>query len=315
MTAHQNLEELVLKLNEYYHDLVGNEYENLHPEIFNDEVKRWQRAGKKYLAGREENLRILDLGSGSGFVPARLAGFLKKEDVFICSDISREILDKCRGNMARRSLSCRLEYMKTDGRSITLQSGSVDVITMNSFLHHVHDLPGLYREITRLLRPGGLLLVGHEPNRPFFSHHFLWNNYTFLSRLQRGMRKLWFYKDAVIDGEHENAVHSRVFDCLNQKLLASGVITSPLSGQRISEIIDIQSCTAGGLHRDRPDLTASLKQELPGFKIVELETYHHLYKLSFVNRWTKWYDALLGKLFPESGALFFMAAKKRRRKK
>lgn len=305
-----NLEELVLKLNEYYHDLVGNEYENLHPEIFKDEARRWRLAGEKYLAGRPGDLRILDLGSGSGFVPSRLIGFLKKSDQFICSDISRKILVKCRDNLQRRRHSCLIEYIKTDGRFIPLSSGSIDMITMNSFLHHVHDLAGLYREINRLIKPGGMLLVGHEPNLPFFSHAFLWHNFIFLSQLQNNLNKLSFWRDTGPDKERERSVHARIFSRINQRLLADRVISRPLSGRKISEIIDIQSCTAGGLHRNRPDLVMSIKRGLPAFSILECETYHHLYKLSYINRCSKWYDALLRIIFPASGALFFLAAKK-----
>ncbi len=310
MPKDANLEDLVLKLNEYYHDLVGDEYENLHPEIFKDEVRRWRMAGEKYLAGQREQLRILDLGSGSGFVPSRLIGFLKKKDLFICSDISRKILVKCRDNLQRRRPSCHIEHVKTDGRFIPLSSGSIDMVTMNSFLHHVHDLRGLYREINRLIKPGGMLLVGHEPNLPFFSHPFLWHNFIFISQLQSNLNKLFIGKDSGLDKGRERSVHARIFSRLNQRLLADRVISRPLSGRRISEIIDIQSCTAGGLHRNRPDLVMSIKRGLPEFSILECKTYHHLYKLSYFNRCAKWYDALLGKIFPKSGALFFLTAKK-----
>lgn len=305
-----NLEELVLKLNEYYHDLVGDEYENLHPEIFKDEARRWRMAGEKYLAGRPEELRILDLGSGSGFVPSRLIGLLKKNDQFICSDISWKILVKCRDNLHRRRHSCLIEYIKTDGRSIPLSSSSIDMITMNSFLHHVHDLQGLYREINRLVKPGGMLLVGHEPNLPFFSHVFLWHNFTFLSQLQNNLNKLSFWRDPGPDKWRERSLHARIFSRINQRLLADRVISRPLSGRKISEIIDIHSCTAGGLHRNRPDLVMSIKRGLPEFSILECKTYHHLYKLSYFSRGAKWYDALLRRIFPENGALFFLAAKK-----
>ncbi len=310
MTAYKNTEQLVLKLNEYYHDLVGDEYENLHPEIFKDEGKRWHRAGRIYLTGRRHPLRILDLGSGSGFVPSRLTGFLEPEDTFICSDISRKILEKCRQNMIEHAPSCRMEFVKTDGRTICLQNSSVDIITMNSFLHHVHDLQGLYSEVSRVLKSGGFVIVGHEPNRPFFSHGFLWDNYAVLAFLRNRLHTVFQNKRAGSFEKHEHNIQARIFKSLNRRLIDSGVISKPLSGQKISEIIDIQSCTAGGLHRNRPDLAASLMRGLPGFEIWEKQTYHHLYKLSFINLWTKWYNALLKIFFPGCGAQFFMVLRK-----
>ena len=42
------------------------------------------------------------------------------------------------------------------------------MLTVNSFLHHVYDYRAVLREIDRVLKPGGYLVLAHEPNREFF---------------------------------------------------------------------------------------------------------------------------------------------------
>ena len=63
-----------------------------------------------------------------------------------------------------QSVSCRFEFLKIQGSHIPVPDRSVDVITMNSVLHHILDLREFSRECTRVLRPKGILIASHEPN-------------------------------------------------------------------------------------------------------------------------------------------------------
>ena len=42
---------------------------------------------------------------------------------------------------------------------IPLPDNSIDLVTVTQVLHHVHQYVKLIREITRILRPGGILIV------------------------------------------------------------------------------------------------------------------------------------------------------------
>ncbi len=46
-----------------------------------------------------------------------------------------------------------------DALAIPLQTSSMDVVTCRAVLHHIADLDGLFAELQRILRPGGVLLV------------------------------------------------------------------------------------------------------------------------------------------------------------
>ncbi|MFC1548829.1 class I SAM-dependent methyltransferase [Candidatus Omnitrophota bacterium] len=313
--------EFVLKVNEIYHDIEGSVYENKHPEIFQDELIRWQKVGRAFIANNSEKIHLLDIGSGTGFVPEQIGGFLKRGDLLVCSDISADILNICEKNISDKKFECDLRYIKLDGKEIDLGSNEFDYITLNSVLHHIPDLPIFFKEINRLLKINGRLIIGHEPNRPFYTHNFLWNYYRLISCafsperfIAAILRRLKLFK---IAGKirkrcnQEVELDNRIAEDTNKHLLEEGIIEAPLTTEQICEIVDIHSPTAGGYHKDRGiDISEILKDHLPGFEIEYLETYNHLCKLSSKNKFTKWHDSILKKIYPKSGSTFLVILRK-----
>ena len=307
--------EFVLKVNEIYHDVEGSEYEDRHPEIYKRESARWQKVGRMFIADNPGKVRLLDIGSGAGFVPEQIGGFLKSEDLFVCSDIAAHILDICKNNISGKKFKCRFEYLKLDGNRIDLESDSFDHITLNSVLHHIPDLAALFKEIDRLLKTNGRLIIGHEPNKPFYTHGFLWNNYRFISCLfhpeqftKAILRRLKVSEKSPDrgDGSRDSMVEE-----VNRRLLEEGVIKTPLTPEEMCEVVDIHSPTAGGYHKDRGiDVSEILRDHLPAFEIEYMETYAHLCKLSSENGFTRWYDSVLKKIFPATGSTFLVVLKK-----
>jgi len=287
--------ELVVRLNEIYHDAVSQDYDRIHPEIVVDEVNLWQSIGKRLLHNFPQRICLLDIGSGTGFVPLQISRFLKKTDQVICSDISADLLSVCKKNVLQQKFNCDFRFIKLDGKLINLESDAVNFITMNSVLHHIPDFLVFFREIDRLLKAEGFLIIGHEPNKAFYTHRFLWNNYRFVS--------------AYFD--QEVGIHHKMVESVNERLLKEKIIETPLSAGQIIEIVDIHSPTAGGYHKDRGiDVTQILSRHLRDFKIELFKTYSHLYKISSKNRIIRWYDAVLKYIFPKKGALFLGVFKK-----
>lgn len=159
---------LVLKVNEIYHDIEEAEYEHRHPEIFIFEQERWKRIGEEVLPKFPKT--ILDMGTGTGFVPLQIGSYLSGNDKMICADISEKILSVCRKNIENKSLSPQFSFLKLDGSKIDLPDKSIDIITLNSVLHHLPDLENFFEEANRLLKPGGLLVIVHEPNSSFYKN-------------------------------------------------------------------------------------------------------------------------------------------------
>lgn len=60
------------------------------------------------------------------------------------------------GDLGFPALGPRIDYRITDGRDLPVESASVDFIYSISVLEHVRDVDHAYREMARVLRPGGL---------------------------------------------------------------------------------------------------------------------------------------------------------------
>lgn len=309
--------ELVLRVNEIFHDLEGRDYQDRHPEIFHDEAARWQQIGRRFLSTpRERSLRMLDIGSGTGFVPLQLGPFLNEGDQITCSDLSARMLAVCRTNLAAAGLKCRCDYVKLDGRTIGVDDAACDVVTMNSVLHHIPDLAGFAVEICRVLRPGGLLVIGHEPNKAFYDRPLLrlqsrlWGA-AFTPRQTAGaalraIGVMGLVKRVLRRLSPSAAGQGAMLDQVNARLREERLIQTPLTADQLTEIVDIHSPTAGGFHPGRGIDPVQLPCEhFAGFTIEHLETYNHLGDhTSTRNRLTHWWSNRLSRRLPTAGATF-----------
>lgn len=306
---------LVLRVNEIYHDLENREYDGKHPDILEDEIQRWKRFGSRRLAGNRPAMDVLDLGCGTGFVPLQLKEWLGPEDRLTCADISAAMLEVCKSNLEAAGLPCRMTMAKLDGRGIPAADRSQDLVTVNAVMHHLSRPGDFCREIDRVLRPGGHVMVGHEPNRAHFAHRILAWNYWMLLPLADW--KLFGYEillrlglfeplrrplEAVLP---ELRLHNRLMDAVNERLLAEGEIDSPLPAAGLSALLDANSPTAGGIHRERGFAREDFPALFPGYVLKEIETYKHLNKIHPEARWIKGYEGWLARRYPDHGSSLF----------
>jgi SAM-dependent methyltransferase len=107
---------------------------------------------------------VLDLGCGVGsalpmldaaFTPARLLA--RDLDARLLRRAAREAVSGCR---------CPVDVAVVDAGQLDLRDESVDLALCHQVLHHVGDPRGVARELQRVLRPGGSLLVA-ESCAPF----------------------------------------------------------------------------------------------------------------------------------------------------
>ena len=314
--------ELVLQVNEIYHDVEGLEYDKKHKDILQDEKKRWKNISNKYFANNRDKINILDIGTGTGFVPLQIGDDLKKEDLFVCSDISGSMLAICNEKIDKKNFKCKFEFLKLNGNEIELESKKFDYITLNSVLHHIPEFAVFFKEINRLLKVNGCLIICHEPNKHFFNHKFLWTNYKVFSFVLRpnklilsAIKKTMLYltlRNVALKFKKDIKKPFNMFEEINKQLIKEKIIKTPLTGNQIGAIVDIHSPTAGGYHKDRGiDIKMILEDYLPNFEIKIFETYNHLFKLSSKNIFSKWYSEMLKKKYPNTGATFMVVLKKK----
>jgi ubiquinone/menaquinone biosynthesis C-methylase UbiE len=303
---------VVQRVNELFHDFAAEQYDELHPEIVVQEKDRWDRVAAVFLGRkRTHSIRVVDVGCGAGFVPLSIAGLLREGDLFACSDVSSGILEVAKRKIEERRFDCGFEYVKIDSDlpfKLPFDSGLADVVTVNSVLHHVKDVSVFLQEVDRIVKVGGLLFIGHEPNRYFYEHRFLWWNYLLLASFSRVTGK--FVSSLVHRGQNEWGEVDREFEDsvtrrINETLKEEGLTKSRLSTEDIMKIVDYQYFVA-----ERGFVPESL---LSNYEVSYIETSDHLSFISYYWRavpFIRLYDGLLEKSFPKCGAVFFVVLKK-----
>jgi SAM-dependent methyltransferase len=101
---------------------------------------------------------VLDLGSGPGldcFLAARRVG---PSGRVIGVDMTPEMLERARAGAAKHGLT-QVEFREGRLEALPVADASVDAVTSNCVINLVPDKSVVFREIARVLRPGGRLVI------------------------------------------------------------------------------------------------------------------------------------------------------------
>ena len=104
---------------------------------------------------------VLDLGSGTGVLLPFLIAELGDEGKIVALDFSAEMLIK---GKAKSSLPI-VDFVQADGMAIPLADYSMNLAICNSVFPHFDDKVGALKEIARVLRNNGRLVICHTMSR------------------------------------------------------------------------------------------------------------------------------------------------------
>ncbi|MFC1598160.1 class I SAM-dependent methyltransferase [Patescibacteria group bacterium] len=157
-----------IKHNIKAHDLVYDEYEAKHGEIFNEiEQGRLHNQLKqaigeiKTASTRKE---ALDFGCGSG----NLTKHLLDLGLHVTSaDLSENFLKLIKEKFSSTGQS---ETIKINGQDLSnIEDNRFDFVATYSVLHHVPDYLKIVEEMARVTKPGGIIYLDHEANDAFWN--------------------------------------------------------------------------------------------------------------------------------------------------
>jgi ubiquinone/menaquinone biosynthesis C-methylase UbiE len=155
-------------LSKEYFDTVAGQWDGMQQSFFSQDVRNFACR----LAEIREGKIAADLGAGTGFMTH---GLLQAGLKVLAVDQSLEMLALLKNKYA----ACEnLKCLEGDSDALPIEDCSVDYAFANMFLHHVADPLVAIKEIYRILKPGGIVVITdldkHEFTELQTEQHDVW---------------------------------------------------------------------------------------------------------------------------------------------
>lgn len=182
-----------------YFEQVAGQWDQISAGYFGKQVRE-SAIARAYL---RPEMAVADIGAGTGFVAAGLAPLVKR--VYVV-DGSAAMLEVAKKNLSQFA---NIEYHEAEGSSLPFPDESLDAVFANMYLHHATDPLTAVREMVRVLRPGGRLVITDMD-----THEYAW--------LKEEMADVWqgFDRLQIRAWFEEAGLVNIIVDCTGQSCCA-----------------------------------------------------------------------------------------------
>ncbi|GIV84142.1 MAG: hypothetical protein KatS3mg052_1149 [Candidatus Roseilinea sp.] len=135
-----------------------------------DRVKQFDKAGdalmlaapilKHLTASAVSHAVVLDVATGTGRLPDALLAQRCFRGRIVALDLSKRMLDRAQAKLA--AYGDRVAFLRRDAQRLPFDADAFDVVTCLEALEFMRDQRAAIREMWRVLKPGGLLLVSNR---------------------------------------------------------------------------------------------------------------------------------------------------------
>ena len=134
-----------------FFDQVGSRWDALRESCFGPTFHL-----EAFLALLPRNWKVADLGTGTGYLLPILARFFQ---TVIAVDNSSQMLNLAQKSVQDAGANSKVELREGTLEHLPLADAEVDLSLAILMLHHLPDVPAALREVARVTKPGGRLVV------------------------------------------------------------------------------------------------------------------------------------------------------------
>jgi ubiquinone/menaquinone biosynthesis C-methylase UbiE len=304
-------ETLIVRVNELYHDFQAHAFNDVHQRRHRAERVFWEDEVLPRVARMEGHMGV-DLCTGTGFVPRILLSGTQPGVKILCVDISPKSLAETRVTLGK--LADRAEFHPGDAATIPVGDCSVDWVTLNAGLHHVPNPDTVLQEIDRVLKPGGIFCLGHEPNQQFFDspalhrlERLIWHAFWYLSprhNLRRVNKMLGWQTNELEGYEHLQEI--------NRVLCEEGLVSTPLNREELRRLVDVNTHSDDADHDKAGfDVQQLIDRSFPTYTVAKVA--HTDYGGEMLRKCRPLrvaFDGLMRRVAPGRGRLFSLILQK-----
>ena len=135
------------------------------------------------LCGVADGDKVLDVGCGNGSLIKAISRKANIEAYGV--DISPNMIAECRKKFEN------ISFEVSSGEQLSFNDGSVDTVTICCVLHHLNNAQNFVKEAHRILKQGGVLIIG-EPWFPWGLRHIF--NVIISPFMKSGDNKVFSHK-------------------------------------------------------------------------------------------------------------------------
>ena len=134
-----------------------------HYDLMNDLMsmgihRLWKRVAIELSSVRPGH-SILDIAGGTGDLTMQFADRVGAEGEVVLADINQQMLEVGRERLTDRGYAGRISYIQADAENLPFPDNHFNVVSIAFGLRNVTDKDQALREMTRVLKPGGKLLI------------------------------------------------------------------------------------------------------------------------------------------------------------